>query len=198
MIQLKYASPRIGAMTETDVQQWGMALLLKIHVITGWVIPQGNLLNILTDQFQKKLVEDYSTLNTDEIEYAFRRSGTTIQDWGKSMNLNLVDQVLLPYLSKRSDVNVFEEKARYKPPEQVIYTDEQILNMRRGEIETTYQALRKGYFPLIHDYYQEVLQEDGHLQEGENITEFLVRSLNGGIENLYQKEEEEKTSDGKF
>jgi uncharacterized protein (DUF433 family) len=46
---------------------------MKIHVITGWVIPvTSELYTILKDQFQKKITEDYGELNPDEIEFAFR------------------------------------------------------------------------------------------------------------------------------
>ena len=78
------------------------ALLLKIHVITGWRIPENEtLLTVLQDQFYKKLIEDYANVNVQEIEYAFRRFGTAIKDWGKDVNLNLIDTVMVQYLAER-------------------------------------------------------------------------------------------------
>ncbi len=72
MIVLKYKSKRIGEMNEEEVSKWGKTLLLKIYVITGWTIPSDEvLLIILIDQFQKKLVESYINLNTDEVEFLF-------------------------------------------------------------------------------------------------------------------------------
>ncbi len=70
-------------------------------------------------------------------------------------------------------------------PEQKVYTDEEILNQRRGEIETFYQALRKGYLPILHIYFEEVLIKDNLLNEGENVEQFFVRKLNSQAENIY-------------
>lgn len=104
-------------MSEADVNKWAKALLIKIHVITGWVIPESaEFLNILIDQFQKKLVEDYPELNPDEIEYAFRSKGTVVEDWGKAMNLNLLDKVLIPYRNERFLLSRMEEQVKPPPP----------------------------------------------------------------------------------
>ena len=90
------------------------SLLLKINIITGWVIPDKELINILVDQFQKLLTEKYRHCNTDEMEYAFRYYGLTIQDWGKQMNLSLVDQVMSQYLEKRFELSKIEEQQKTK------------------------------------------------------------------------------------
>lgn len=176
-------------MNEQELSLWPKALLLKIHVITGWVIPASDLLNILIDQFQKKLIEDYGNLNTEEIEYAFRKSGTIIKDWGKEMNLNLIDQVLIPYLQDRVEASTNEEK-RKSPPVQKIYTDEEITNQRRGHIEAAYQAMRSGYLPIMHIYFPEVLHLDGLISRAtdEAMTEFFVNWLNDGKQNIYIKD----------
>lgn len=187
MIEKKYAAKQICHMDEKEISLWPKALLLKIHIITGWVIPATELLNILVDQFQKKLIEDYGNLNTEEIEYAFRRSGTTIKDWGKEMNLNLIDQVLIPYLNERMQVSAKEEKIKH-PPEQKIYTDEEIMNQRRGHLEMCYQVLRRGKVPIIFPYYAEVLVTDGFIEKQEDMDQFFSESLGKGIENLYVKE----------
>lgn len=187
MLAKKYAGKQICHMDEKEISLWPKALLLKIHIITGWVIPGTELLNILVDQFQKKLVEDYGNLNTEEIEYAFRRSGTTIKDWGKEMNLNLIDQVLIPYLNERMQVSAKEEKLKH-PPEQVIYTDEEIHNQRRGHLEMCYQVLRRGKMPIIFPYYAEVLVQDGFIEKPEDMDQFFSDCLGKGIENLYVKE----------
>lgn len=112
MIELKYRSKQIGQMNQIEVQAWSKALLLKIHVITGWTVPADDLLVVLVDQFKKKLLEDYPNLNPDEIEYAFRSKGTTVEDWGKTMNLNLLDKILKPYLHERFLISQDEEKLK--------------------------------------------------------------------------------------
>lgn len=188
IIRLKYAAPQIGIMTESEVKKWSMALLLKIHVITGWVIPASQLMNILVDQFEKKLIEDYGSVNTEEIEYAFRKSGTTTKDWGKEMNLNLIDQVLGPYIDNRLTASANEERLKTKEPNQRIYSDEEILNQRRGHVEKAYQAMRQGFYPILHVYFEEVLCTDGLMMLGETIADFFVRNLNSGVQNLYVAE----------
>lgn len=99
-------------MSPAELTVWSKAAILKIHVITGWVVPANELVNVLIDQFQKKMIESYPTINPDELEYAFRTYGTTVKDWGKQMNLSLVDEVLIPYMAARQTVSQIEEQAK--------------------------------------------------------------------------------------
>lgn len=98
-------------MTPVERGLWAKGAIIKIHVITGWVVPSNELLNVLVDQFEKKMLEGYPTLNGDEFEYAFRTYGTTVKDWGKQMNLSLIDEVLIPYMEARRNVSAIEEQA---------------------------------------------------------------------------------------
>lgn len=106
----KYKSPQFGKMSPEDVDLWADALLLKINSITGWVIPTGPALVVLSDQLKKKLTESYANVNPDEVEYAFRNHGTEVKDWGKRMNLALIDNIMGPYLMKRYDISLTEEQ----------------------------------------------------------------------------------------
>jgi hypothetical protein len=97
------------------------ALLIRISVITGWVNPEGQLLNVLVDQFNKKLAESYQNVNPDEVEYAFRNYGTTVKDWGKTVNLSLIDEVMIAFLTARREVSAKEEqKTLPEPPAEPI------------------------------------------------------------------------------
>jgi hypothetical protein len=92
-------------------------VLFNIHVITGWQMPADEFhKQALYSQFEKKLLEDYGSLNAQEIEFAFRSGGTTIEDWGKVFNLNLLDKVLIPYLHRRASVREMTEKQRVDLP----------------------------------------------------------------------------------
>lgn len=185
LIQLKYAAPKIGKLTKTELFNHSMALLLRIHVITGWALPTGEILSVLRDQFSKKLIEDYPSLNVEEIEYAFRRSGTSTEDWGKELNLNLIDKILWPYELRRREASKIEEQRKPPPPKKP-YDPEEVLNQYRYDIETAFQAIRKGYKPLIHSYFTETLVQDGLMKEGEDIHEFLVKVVNNpNVKNLY-------------
>jgi hypothetical protein len=188
IIEVKYKGPQICTMQSGEVHIWSQALLLKIHIITGWIIPDEQVkMDILIEQFEKHLTESYGMLNIEEIEYAFRSFGTTIEDWGKQMNLNLTDKVLLPYLQKRLDASEVERKNKSQPMQQRIYTDEEILNERRCEIELSYQAMRNGYYPLIHVYFGQILKEDNFIKEENEISEFFSYCLNNNIERIYEK-----------
>lgn len=162
--------------------------LLNIHIITGWVLPDdGNYIKILTEQLFLKLKEDFFMLNFSEISYAFRRS-VGKKDWGKNMNLELVCSVLGEYSIDRIKISDEEEKINLWPKEQKVYSDEEILNQRRAEIETAFQAMRKGNYPLLHSYFKKVLVEDELMPEEETIGEFFVRRINSPIEKIYEKE----------
>lgn len=122
VLAVKYKSTAIGQLKPIEVITTSKALLLKIAIITGWVIPENELQNVLVDQFQKLLIEKYATCNPDEVEYAFRTYGTVVQDWGKQMNLSLIDAVMIPYINHRVEISKHEEahklaRLQFKPKE---------------------------------------------------------------------------------
>ncbi|CAL1518156.1 hypothetical protein MMC2321_01897 [Chitinophaga sp. MM2321] len=91
---------------------------MKISVITGWQIPESSeYVTILDDQLKKKLVDDYQDLNIDEFEYALRTYGTKIKDWGKGLNLALIDDAICEYIGIRQHLSSLEEQKRSKQPE---------------------------------------------------------------------------------
>lgn len=116
MIEVKYLSKQFGKMTNEEFDLWGDALLIKLHAITGWTIPEKTIGKVLVDQFKKKLIESYPNCNTDEIEYAFRKNKTQVSNWGKNMNLSSIDEVMKPYLEERFDASRMEEHLKSLPP----------------------------------------------------------------------------------
>lgn len=182
-------------MSKEEVERWGMALLVKIHVITGWTIPAAELLNILVDQFQKKMVESYPSMNVEEIEYAFRNNGTVVKDWGKAMNLALIDEVLIPYLEERKRLSHELEERKVPPPSPRIYSQEELWNIHRGDVEHFYQRLLNGYVPAkIPDYFTVVLEHDRLKTAKETLLEFFMRKLNAGVRNIYVYEKPKTTN----
>lgn len=175
-------------MTEQEVSLWGKSLLLKIHVITGWVIPSSDLQTILVDQFQKKLMESYPNMNTEEIEYAFRNGGTTVKDWGKAMNLSLIDEVLIPYLAERQRLSHELEERSVPPPEQVINTEEELMNYWRMWTEEYYQRLRSGLVEKLPNYAREILVIDGLIKTTGEAEVFFASKLENVRENIYKCE----------
>lgn len=113
LIAVKYAARPFGLMPREERVSWAIALMMKIHAITGWVMPGEPFDDVLLDQFQKKLAESYSNVNPEEVEFAFRNN-PSVRDWGKSMNLALVDDVLSGYLEKRRRASIEEEHQKIK------------------------------------------------------------------------------------
>lgn len=104
---------RFGDMDDTERNLSCIKALMTISVITGWTIPNpGPMLDILAEQFEKKMAEAYENMNLEEVEYAFRNKGLDIKDWGKALNLSLIDEVLKPYLHNRADLSMQEEKMK--------------------------------------------------------------------------------------
>lgn len=102
-------------MTPAELVKAADAVLVRIHVITGWAVPQKELQDILIDELIKKFNESYSNVNPDEVMYAFRNN-TSVKDWGKAMNLALIDEVMIPYLEARLELSHTEENLS-KPKE---------------------------------------------------------------------------------
>lgn len=150
-------------MSEGDVSKWAKALLAKIHVITGWVIPQDEMLNILVDQFQKKLSESYENVNPDEIEYAFRNN-TSVKDWGKVLNLAMIDEVMIPYLDSRREISHIE--AIKKVP--MIEHKEDLSDVAMESwLEATAEIVRTGnfHFDLIPNMLYDWLDKKGKIKK---------------------------------
>ncbi len=186
IIRAKYSAKQIGLMDDNEKRRWGKSLLLKIHVITGWVIPESELMNILSDQFQKKLSESYADMNVEEIELSFRKGGTTVKDWGKAMNLALIDEVLIPYLEERKRLS-HEVEEKGVPVVQKVYTDQELDNLHREDVENFYQRLRSGIVPEgIPTYFKDILEKDGLLKE-ETLVDFFTRKINSGAGNIYRR-----------
>jgi len=114
VVDVKYAGKRFGYMTEIERGLAAHKMLLVIHTLTGWVLPTELFLDILVKQLEKKLKESYFTLNEEEVEYAFRNRGIDVKDWGKEINLTLVDEILIPYLETRFELSKIEESIKHK------------------------------------------------------------------------------------
>lgn len=111
VLELKYTGNIFGKMEEQERWFAAQTILLKIHAIKGWSIPASEMMDILIDQFQRKLNEGYQNVTVAEVEYAFRNS-TDVKDWGKALNLSLIDEVMIPYLENRFDLSQQEEKLK--------------------------------------------------------------------------------------
>ena len=148
--KLQYENLPIARMSENMFSIHKKTLLLKINMITGWNLPEHEALqNVLYDQFGKKLKEDYYSFNIEEIEYAFRSMGTTVEDWGKTINLNLIDKILIPYLHKRAAVREMESHAlKQTPVKSIGFSD------WKEACETNYQKFLNGKLEIMLLHWQ--------------------------------------------
>lgn len=101
-----------GSMDDTRLALEVKALIIRIHVVTGWIIPEEELGIVLMDQLAKVLRENYGNANRGEIEAAFRQNSAQVQNWGRSFNLGLLQQVLEPYFTRRQTLSLLEEQKR--------------------------------------------------------------------------------------
>jgi len=112
--QLKGKSKPFCRLSSNETKLSVYGLIIKISVITGWQIYDGELLDIFIEQLEKKIEESYGGLNADEIEYAFRQNINDVKDYGKNMNLHIFDEILKPYVARRIE---FEKQNVQKPKE---------------------------------------------------------------------------------
>lgn len=76
------------------------------------------------------------------------------------------------------------------PAEQIIYTDQQLADQQREDIEAFYQRLRKGQIPYkIPEYFKGMLVKDGLMKEDEYTANFFSTRLAHNFENVYVKSE---------
>ncbi len=71
--------------------------------------------------------------------------------------------------------------------EQTVYTEEQLLDQKRGWCEEAYQRMLAGTQNVVPASMKEVLVKDGFVKDESEIVEFLVYSLGTGVKNLYTK-----------
>lgn len=176
-------------MPDVEVFTKVIELTTRIHVITGWTLPQNpDYLKILAEEFAQKLQEDFADMNFNEVLNAFRRNGIGIKDWGKSMNLSLITEVLDEYIKYR--LRLSEEEERVKKPEQKTYTLEELEDFQRENIEAFYQRLIRGVLPPSEfpPYFHTILVKDGIISADSNdLHAFFANRLNKGFKNIYLK-----------
>lgn len=148
------------------------------------------------------LVLHYGAKTLKELLLAFDLAITGKLTLKKEESVNCYENFTILYIS--SILNAYREwaQAAYKyimagaPEEpQAVWTEEMITNERREQIETAFQAMKKGYFPLTPEYFKHVLVADGLMAEDLPLADFFVIALkNPNIKNLYKKEDD---ADGK-
>lgn len=114
VLEVKYSAKLLSQVTPMEFTATAKALLLRISVITGWALPSGEALSVLVNEFGLYMRENHGNLNADEVAYAVRNYGLDVKDWGKQMNLSLIEIPLSRYKRVRSEVSKHEEAAASK------------------------------------------------------------------------------------
>ena len=134
-----------------DLVRQAKGLLVRLHTITGWKLPDDDFfLNTLISEFTKYLTENCGDLNPEEVAYAFRNYAMGTKDWGKSMNLHLINEPIAEYRKVRRHISELEERASesakdaqisIEPPKEVDWSQEWEKikeSARNGTINTLY------------------------------------------------------------
>lgn len=185
IIERKYQSPPVCKLSAIELKMAVKRLLLKLNFITGWALyddPQDQ--EILDQQFELKLQESYPTVNLDEIEYAFRNN-TGVKDWGKSINLSLIDEVMIPYLQHRAEISKIEEQLMAKkellPPIMEEITDEENLKMA----EDIYNTVGWKLIPLS---AYKILGRQGKMNYADGERQEIRKAANAYIDEMFLKD----------
>lgn len=191
MYAVKYSAKPIKDMPVDELEKQAKALIIRIHTISGWDVPNDKYyLNILTSEFSKMLAESYKDLNIEEITYAVRNYAMDINSWGKNMNLSLIDKPISEYRRVRQCLSEAEERRKavtgidYKPG------DVELLNMKRSVIEGRYQAFLKGQTSFAMQPVDgiETLANDGFC-EADLYTDFTKNALEKIKSEMYKQYE---------
>lgn len=124
-IERKYEAPAFGQLTDEQLNLTALKILLTVQAISGWQLPDKDILDILIIQLTLKLKESYPKVNIKEVEFAFRNY--SVKEYGKNFNLFIFDEVLEPYLRQRADASKQEETKQPKQlPMQEITKEEKL------------------------------------------------------------------------
>jgi hypothetical protein len=109
--KVKYLVPCFKTLPEIELVGYVQGIVKRVKVITGWAIPelQEDRL-ILYSEMAIHFKEKWSTYNAEEVIYAIRNySG---ENYGKDINLKLIDEAMDKYASIRAEISRKEEQEK--------------------------------------------------------------------------------------
>lgn len=176
VLELKYSKHPFCHMSDIDIVEDVVKLIKRIKVVTGWPIPELQEDRIiLYQELAAHFKESWPTLNSDEIAFAVRFYGTSVENWGKDINLNLIDRCIASYYAKRKDLSKVEESKTPDPqpkpqtelPKEVLCEYRYRYFLSKGSITLTlipdeiYDALVGHYIEagLYEDFIEEAKKE---------------------------------------
>lgn len=121
LLKAKYSGLRIKELSnEPDFGNSVKILLARICAATGWRMPDNDFMrNALIKEFEAYCSESCKDMTLEEIPYAIRNYGLEIRDWGKDINLQLINAPISDYLAARKELSSFEEMKALEEPKTV-------------------------------------------------------------------------------
>ena len=174
-------------MNENEIIVGAELSLFDISVITGWVIPDHEVYKEkLITQLVLKLKESYHDMNFSEISYAMRKYCSEVEDYGKSVNLALIDKVVKKYKAERMVVSEIELSLTKE--KQVVYTAEQLDEAERENAQRAYERYLKGQELLSPEMNSGILIRDGYIRHESEVLRFFEFCQLNKIQNIYVHE----------
>lgn len=187
IILAKRSQPPLSTFMPMEKRTALEALVVKISVITGWVVPASPYKDVFFNALETQIQNEYPHLNLAEMELAFMKFGTRLPDYGKEMNLSLFTAVLDLYRGERREAERNASLGAANALKIDPLTDDQLVNEARGQIEYYFQQRRKGNDrPLTFPFWAEVLIADGYIQEADQMDRFFTYLLQNDIPKIYE------------
>ena len=189
ILLVKYNGLRFSMMDENSLAMAANMAVYKISVITGWSIPSdATYQDALIAELINKFRESYSDMTAAELLYAFRNHASAVEDYGKALNLQLMDKVVAAYKIARQKVSAIEE-TQYKT-EQRIFTEDELMDGYREDAERCYQMFISR-IPLRNaEILRPILTLDFKLDTNLPVIQFFIACIQAGKTNLYVKSKE--------
>lgn len=171
-------------MSENEILIVSNGILFKISVITGWSIPNDKTYqDALVAEINFKCIEDYYDLTIEEVMYAMRNYSKHVEDYGKALNLQLIDKVIDLYRKDRMRVSLLEQSKLKE--EQRIFSEAELENSERENVEICYQRFLKA-IPLNYPAaLAPIMIKDGLIKDESTVVEYFKHHAASGSKNLY-------------
>lgn len=195
VLSKKYEGKRIGQMDDNELSVGAELSLFDIAIITGWVIPDNKIYKEkLITQLVLKYKESYYDLNFSEISYAMRKYCSEVEDYGKSVNLALIDKVVKKYRNERFAVSEIERSLREE--KETVYTQQQLDGMERETAQRAYERYLKGDKIISPEMNGGILMRDGYIRHESEVLKFFEFCSLHRIPNIYINESENSSEIG--
>lgn len=145
--EVKYSGPRFSNIDTLDIPLVTKTLLAQICTITGWLMPENKFAQqALVKEFQCYCMEIADDMTPDEVRYAMRHYALGIKDWGKAVNLQMINEPLIEYRNARAELSEMEGKNDVSNVQQSKLSEpfdwhDTIEKLRSGEISGPFEQM---------------------------------------------------------